>query len=34
MLFNGGGHAAPDAPPELKNTEERTRAAGRGLWER
>ena len=34
MLFNGGCHAAPDAPPELKSAEEKARAAGRGLWER
>ena len=34
VLFNGGGRAAPDAPPELKSAEEKARAAGRGLWER
>jgi hypothetical protein len=34
VLFNGGGRAAPNAPPELKSAEENARAAGRGLWER
>jgi penicillin-binding protein 1A len=34
VLFNGGGHAAADASPELKSAEEMARAAGRGLWEK
>ena len=34
VLFNGGGHAAPDAPAELKSAEEKARLAGRGLWQR
>jgi membrane peptidoglycan carboxypeptidase len=34
VLFNGGGRAAPDAPDQLKNAEEKARSAGRGLWER
>lgn len=34
VLYNGGGRAAPDAPPALKTVEQRARAAGRGLWER
>jgi penicillin-binding protein 1A len=34
VLYNGGGRAAPDAPPDLKTAEEEAREAGRGLWER
>jgi penicillin-binding protein 1A len=34
VLFNGGGRAAPDAPPDLKSAEEAARSAGRGLWGR
>ena len=32
VLFNGGGRAAADAPPDLKSAEEMARAAKRGLW--
>jgi penicillin-binding protein 1A len=34
VVFNGGGRAAPDAPPELKSAEDAARSAGRGLWTR
>jgi penicillin-binding protein 1A len=33
VLYNGGGRAAPDAPPDLQTAEEAAREAGRGLWE-
>ena len=32
VLYNGGGHAAADAPAELKGAEDKARLAGRGLW--
>ncbi|MGH7109193.1 MAG: PBP1A family penicillin-binding protein, partial [Stellaceae bacterium] len=32
VLYNGGGRATPDAPPELKAAEEQAQEAGRGLW--
>ncbi len=34
VVFNGGGRAAADAEPTLRQAEERARAAGRGMWAR
>jgi len=31
-LFNGGGRAAPDAPPEYRALEDAARQARRGIW--
>jgi len=31
-LFNGGGRATPDAPPEYRASEQAARQAGRGVW--
>jgi penicillin-binding protein 1A len=33
VLYNGGGRATADAPPELKNAEQEARLAGRGIWQ-
>jgi endonuclease YncB( thermonuclease family) len=32
VLFNGGARAAFDAPPELKDAEEKAKGARRGVW--
>jgi len=32
VLFNGGGRADEDAPPELVEAERKARAQGRGIW--
>jgi hypothetical protein len=34
ILFNGGGRAAADAPPELQAAENRARQMRAGLWRR
>jgi 1A family penicillin-binding protein len=32
VLFNGGGRATPDAPPDLRAAERKARAARKGIW--
>jgi len=34
VLFNGGGRATGDAPPELVEAENNAKAARRGFWQR
>jgi endonuclease YncB( thermonuclease family) len=32
VVFNGGGKASGDAPPDLRAAEEKARMARRGIW--